>query len=127
MTDLDSLALRSPVLLDDLLSWMDGGSVTLHLLDSKGTAFSVEFCQTMFLQKQSYGNTPGSFLLDGQDVPIRSDSERALLELLRNVSFKETLPAEQQTATRIWIQELADFVESDEYLRIATLMGRWPV
>ncbi|QNH63637.1 hypothetical protein [Hymenobacter sediminicola] len=117
---------ENPLLLDDLIAWMDGGSVTLKLIDNNGSAFNVEFGQTMFLEKQPYGNTPGCFLLNGQEVPIRSDSESALLRALRNMQFKETLPADQQIATQNLIQESLDFVESEEYLRIAALMGRLP-
>ncbi|WBO86596.1 hypothetical protein [Hymenobacter yonginensis] len=126
MDDLNLLDLNNPLFLEELLAWMDGGSVTLKLIDSSGRAFNVEFGQTMFLEKQPYGNTPGSFLLNGQDVPIRSDSENTLLKALRNISFKATLPADQQKATNDLIQESLDFVESEEYLRIATLMGRLP-
>ncbi len=103
---------------------MDGGSVTLKLIDSSGSAFNVEFGQTMLLEKQPYGYTPGIFLLNGQEVPIRSDSESTLLKSLRNVRFEESMPAEEQKATKTWIQELVDFVESEEYLRIAAAMGR---
>ncbi|WBA43549.1 hypothetical protein [Hymenobacter canadensis] len=126
MDDLKQLVLNGPLILDELIAWMDGGSVTLKLIDSNGSAFNVEFGQTMLLEKQSYGNTPGSFLLNGKEVPIRSDSENTLLRALRNIHFKDSLPADQQTATRVWIQELIDFVESEEYLRIAALMGRLP-
>jgi hypothetical protein len=65
MDDLNLLDLNNPLFLEDLLAWMDGGSVTLKLIDNNGSAFNVEFGQTMFLEKQSYGNTPGCFLLNG--------------------------------------------------------------
>jgi len=103
---------------------MDGGSVTLKLIDSKSTAFSVEFCQTMLLQKHSYTHIPGSFLFNNKELPIRSVGEKQILSALRNLYFKDSLPTDQVTATKVWIQELIDFVESEEYLRIAALMGR---
>lgn len=126
MDNLNRLDLNGPLILDELIAWMDGGSVTLRLIDSSGSAFNVEFGQTMLLEKRPYGNTPGSFLLNGQEVPIRSDSENTLLRALRKIQFKEPLPTDQQTATNDLIQQSLDFVESKEYLRIAALMGRLP-
>jgi hypothetical protein len=118
--------LAGRLLLDELVAWMDGGSVTLKLIDSNGKGFNVEFCQTMHLQKYPFTNTPGSFLYNDQEVPIRSDSENILLKALRNVRFKETIPVEEQITIKAWIQQLIDFVESEDYLRIAAIMGRLP-
>jgi hypothetical protein len=102
---------------------MDGGSVTLKLINSKSTSFSVEFCQTMLLQKRSCTHIPGSFLFNNKELPIRSYGEKQLLSAIRNLRFKDSLPIDQVTATKEYIQELIDFVESEEYLRIAALMG----
>jgi len=121
---LANLDLTNSLLLDELLSWMDGGSVTLKLIDSNSTAFSVEFYQIMILEKRPYTHTPGSFLFNEKEVPIRSDIEKTLLTALRNLRFKESMPIEEQIATSAWVQELIGFVESEEYLRIAALMGR---
>ncbi len=126
MDNLNLLDLNGPLILDELIAWMDGGSVTLKLIDNSGSAFNVKFGQTMLLEKQPYGNTPGSFLLNGQEVPIRSDSENILLKALRNIRFKDSLPADQQTAINDLIQQSLDFVQSEEYLRIAALMCRLP-
>ena len=120
---LASLNLKNP-LLNEVAEWMDGGSVTLYLVDDNATAFEVEFCQTMILENRTYLHIPGSFLFNREEVSIRSDSEKVLLTAIRNLRFKETIPVEEQIATKSLIEELVAFVESDEYLRIATLMGR---
>lgn len=98
---------------------MDGGTITLYLLDANATEFSIEFCQKMFLKKRLDFGIPGSFLLNGQEVPIRSDNEKQLLQALRDMSFGTLNLLDKRI-----IKESIAFVESEEYLRIAALMGR---
>ncbi|OWP64459.1 hypothetical protein CDA63_03555 [Hymenobacter amundsenii] len=119
---IDSSSFITPFQLKELIAWMDGGSITLYLLDGNKTEFSVEFCQKMILKEWAGTNIPGSFLLDGQEVSIRSDNEKQLLQALRGMSIGHLTSLDKSI-----IQESIAFVESEEYLRIATLMGRWPV
>ena len=119
-----ALTLAQPLLLDELLAWMDGGTVTLQLIDRHNQAVSVEFVQRMSLKQYPHAPTPGSFVFENEEVPIRSTIETQLLKSLRQLRFKETLRGEQLQLSRQLIQQSIAFVESDDYLRVARLMGR---
>ena len=121
------------IVLKQVLLWMDGGSATLYLVDENATEFTVEFCQTMILEKHSYTNVPGSFLLNKTEIPIRSDEEQTILTALKKLQFSTELLAEEQRASkqlpgsptyREIIDERIAFVESNDYLIIAKEMGR---
>ncbi|WP_151088983.1 hypothetical protein [Hymenobacter baengnokdamensis] len=124
------LDFRDNLILHQVSLWMDGGSVTLNLTDTNYTAFTVEFCQIMFLTKHPQKNFPGSFLLNKIEIPIRSDDEQVILNSLKHLSFSDKLIAEEKntpknlTTYREIINERIAFVESEEYLVIAKKMGR---
>ncbi|TGE28100.1 hypothetical protein [Hymenobacter metallicola] len=125
MTDpLAYLDFTAPPVLKQILCWMDGGSVTLNLCDCRAKPFSVEFSQTINLDKDyaakySDSHIPGSFLLNDAAVPIRSNDEQIILDALKQLNLKNQSALEQQI-----LQERIAFVESEEYLRVAALMGR---
>jgi hypothetical protein len=122
---LTGIDLTSTVLLKQVIVWMDGGSVTLELVDKYSTEFTVEFYQIMSLKKYPNVSIPGSFLLNGAEIPIRSDSERIILGALRQLHFSDELLASSQLSVyREIINKQISFVESDNYLTIAKEMGR---
>ena len=127
---LTSIDFNGTLTLNQVMLWMDGGSVTLDWTDKNATAFTVEFCQTMFLEKHSYASIPGSFLLRKIEIPIRSDDEQIILNALRQIQYSPKLIAEekrlpkQMLTYRTIIDERIAFVASDEYLIIAKKMGR---
>jgi len=107
------------LVLNDLLCFMDGGTVLLRLTDSESKSFEVEFVQTMILKKDKYTKYPGSLLLDNEYVPLRSDLERSIISSLKKVDIKRFKELEKQI-----IQERISFVESEEYLEVAKKVGR---
>jgi hypothetical protein len=118
------------LLLNQVMLWMDGGSVTLDLTDRNFLGFTIEFCQMMSLRKYPGASIPGSFLLNEIEVPIRSNEEKIILNALKQIQLSDKLLAEEQrlpkhmATYREIINERIGFVESDKYLTIAKEMGR---
>ena len=102
--------------------WMDGGSVSLMLTDENETEFEIVFCQRVILEIHSYTKTwiPGSFLLNDVEIPIRSTEEKAILNALKKIIYSDAIYSEDIEI----IKKEISFVESEEYLKIATKMGR---
>ena len=123
---LKGIDLGGGITLNELLAWMDGGSITLKLSDSNRFPFEVTICQSMALEIHANTGTwiPGSFLLNNMEVPIRSDSEKALLTALKSLQFSPEIPRKNRALEREIISSRIAFVESEEYLQIASEMGR---
>jgi hypothetical protein len=117
------------IVLHELIAWMDGGSITLSLTDTNQTVFDVTICQSVDLE--IHDNTdkwiPGSLLFNNTEVPIRSNSERMLLTALKSLQFSDKIPRRNRALERELIRSRIAFVESDEYLKIASRMGRFIV
>ena len=123
---LKGIDLKGDIILHELLAWMDGGSITLKLSDSNRLSFEITICQSMALEIHANTGTwiPGSLLLNNIEVPIRSGSERTLLKALKPIQFSPEIPRKDRPLEREIISSRITFVESEEYLRIASEMGR---
>ena len=123
---LESIDFEGEIILNELCAWMDGGTITLALVDSHEHTFEVTICQTMSLKIHSHTGTwiPGAFLFNDIEVPIRSNSEQTLLRALKSFKFSPEIPLKNRSLEKeIIIQGIA-FVESEEYLQIASQMGK---
>ena len=114
------------IILKELGAWMDGGTITLELVDINHQAFEITICQTMTLGINSLNGTwiPGTFRLNDVEIPIRSDSEKKILNALKALKFSDNIPSKSRPLERELINSRIAFVESQEYLKIATQMGR---
>ena len=123
---LKGIDLEGGIILHELLAWMDGGSITLKLSDSNRFSFEVTICQSVALEIHVNTGTwiPGSLLFNNTEVLIRSDSEKALLKALNSIQFSPEIPRKNRSLEREIISSRIAFVESEEYLQIASEMGR---
>ncbi len=78
----------------------------------------------MLLQKTPHTTIPGSFLFNRTEVPIRSATEKKLLEALKNMRLGSGISAKETKSTKAVAEEKIAFVESEDYLLIARQMGR---
>ncbi|MDO7851263.1 hypothetical protein [Hymenobacter convexus] len=123
---LKGIDLESGVTLNNAVAFMDGGSVMLWLTDSNQTPFEILFCQSVSLGKRSNPDAwiPGNFLLNNTEVPIRSNGERKILSALKSFKFSDKIPFKHRAIERELIDSRIAFVESEDYLKIASEMGR---
>ena len=123
---LQGIDLEDEIILHELRAWMDGGTISLVLSDSSQISFKVTICQSVALE--IHINTgiwiPGSLLLNNIEVPIRSNDERKLLKALKALQFSPKIPRRSRLLERQLINSRIAFVESKEYLQIASEMGR---
>jgi hypothetical protein len=121
---------------------LDGGTTYLHATDESGREHTVLVVQHSFPEgSPSFDAIPGRVYFDSELVPIRSDIEARVLDLLRNADVRIEPPPEIPGAIRLspnalilgddireameggsgGIRYLVDrairFVESDDYLR----------
>ena len=125
----------------------DGGSKTLYCSDEQGTRRRVELHQYMFLEHVRDGQpSPGRLHLDRHPLGLRSNDEKAMIELLRSAAYdfdiqaifshsngRQTGLAGEQTAEgrlkaeeglRESVAELIAFVESDAYVSVSERVDR---
>lgn len=135
---------------------MDGGSRGIYLRDGDGNAHTLSIGQHRIPSNFASGGAPGALVFDEVLVPVRSETERALLralkvatfsfETLRSVSEVErTQPAGRrlvlgqdvaaevaaadrgvEASLRHAVAEVISFVESQDYIDVARRFGRLP-
>ncbi len=115
---------KGQLTIEQVYTWMDGGSVTLEVKDEEGNAFSIEFVQKVSLQKQEYAACPGSLLLNKNEIEIRSQIESKILSSVQQAVWGPAIAeAEKQLLSKI-IGECIEFVASDAYLEVAKKLNR---
>lgn len=96
---------------------LDGGSVYLGCADEAGRPVAVKLVQHAFpaAGQPHPSEVPGRMYLDGALVPLRSETEARLLDLLRAAK----VPAGGDSVAGELVTRVVRFVESDRYLRFA--------
>ena len=123
---LKEINFEGEIILHEFGAWIDGGSITLSLTDANQISFEVTICQSVSLETHVNTGTwiAGSLLFNNIEVPIRSDIERKFLAALKSLQFSQNLSLRNSALKRELISSRIAFVESEEYLRIASEMGR---
>ena len=123
--------------------YLDGGTIDLRAVGSDGVKHSIQLNQRAF--GDSYTN-PGRLVFNGELVEVRSDTELQIIQLLKAAEFDHAVrpgdregqgtisenafvlsddikqlrdSSPQQNLLR-FRNEIVAFVESEEYVRIAT-------
>ncbi|MFD2938823.1 hypothetical protein [Flavobacterium notoginsengisoli] len=115
------------IIIEDVLFWMDGGTITLKMKKGSSNFYEVEFVQKMILEKGIRNpdrRAPGSFLLDKKEVEIRSPLERQLLLEIKIAEFGAGINVKERDSIKKTILEAIDFVESEDYIIVAKKVGR---
>lgn len=126
---------------------LDGGSIMLSARDGGGVQHSILLVQHAFRDAPSGERLPGRLYFDGKLLPIRSQAEKTLIRALRAAEIGVGLEATTRSdglarenalvlgedvgaylsavsrgpieATRHLIEDLASYVESEEYVKLA--------
>lgn len=115
------------IVIEEVLFWMDGGTMTLKMKKEDSVFYEVEFVQKVFLEKSRRNDvkaTPGSLRLDGKDVEIRSELEKKLLLEIKTAEFGPNIVKKERDSFKRTILEAIEFVESEDYITVATYVGR---
>jgi hypothetical protein len=105
--------------------WSDGGTITIEGISDEGTPHILSLAQRTFPR-----NDAGCLYFNKGIVPIRSELERQVINLLKNanISYRPREPeptdrsplyAEQEDNIRRLCAKVIAFVESDEYSTLA--------
>ncbi len=73
--------------IEDASYAMDGGSIYLQVLDVEYHMHDVLLTQHMLPEWDDEGRLPGRLYFDDEIIPVRSDSETALIRTLRSASI----------------------------------------
>lgn len=101
--------------INSLLSWMDGGTITLIANDDKLNNFKIEFTQNAFLKKREGKFRPGSLVLNEKEVEVRSRLEKEIITAIKEAN----LSAKIDELDKSIIEDCIKFVLSEDYVKMA--------
>ena len=102
---------ESKIEIEELIAWMDGGSITLKCRNKSNQEFEIEFVQNVSWDVYESQNIPGRIYLNQEVIDQRSNLETKIINGLKNatLTFKNSL---EQTI----LKEKLAYVNSAEYL-----------
>ena len=112
------------IIIEEVDCWMDGGSVTLKVNENELSFYDVEFVQKVYLKHTENCPKPGSLLLNGKEVDIRSELEQELLAKLKVAVLGSRIREREKELSKMIISEAIAFVESNDYIEVAKKLGR---
>jgi hypothetical protein len=134
--------------IDDGAYALDGGSIYLSLRDADGVQHALVLAQHRIPKNETDPRIPGRLYFDGQMIGVRSHEEARLISAIKKAPIsltnvdrpapkEETGPsvvvgddiadylsatkASPEAAIRYLVDSLLEFVESEEYVRLADL------
>jgi hypothetical protein len=92
---LESVTLHPPVIVQDAIAFLDGGTIAIRLKDGKGV--TLDFCLDGRLRLTTDAQKPYHLFLGGQhptdprarELPVSGQEEKALLKLLKGAAVIE--------------------------------------
>ncbi len=107
----DKIDFSLSIEIEDIATWMDGGSVTLQCRNKKNQEFEIEFVQHVSLVLYEHTNMPGRMYLNKKLVNQRSELENEIIEGLTTAKFKSN-----NFSDRLILEEKLNYVRSEKYL-----------
>jgi len=137
------LDIPAQITIVDSSFFLDGGTVALHAITDDGLKCSIQLNQRVF---SDFYADPGRLFFNGERIDVRSDKESQIVRLLKTASIesviKEPPPnssppisknalilgddirqffeSSPQSNLERFRNQIVEFIESDEYVRIAT-------
>jgi hypothetical protein len=112
------------VIIEDVHCWMDGGTITLKMKKNESLFYDVEFVQKVSLTNREKLPLPGSLLLNNKEIEIRSELETEIVSEIKFAEFGDKILESEKTLLKKIISEAVEFVESEEYINLAKIVGR---
>ena len=110
--------------IEEVHAWMDGGSVTLLMMDKESKIFEIEFVQKAYLEKRDNLPYPGSLLLDKKEIGIRSALESKIISAINGADWGTKIIENEKGHLRQMINDCVDFIMSDKYIQVSKQVGR---
>lgn len=110
--------------IEDVRTWMDGGTVTLLTRDTKFKNFEIEFVQKAFLEKRDHLPNPESLLLDKEEIEVRSELETEIISAIKSANWGREIIEKEKVLLRQMINDCVDFITSDKYIEVSKQVGR---
>ena len=101
----------SKIEIEELLAWMDGGSITLKCRNEQNQEFEIEFVQNVSWDLHESLNIPERIYLNKKLIDQRSELETKIVNALKTAEFKSKDSLDQKM-----LKEKLDYVNSDNYL-----------
>jgi hypothetical protein len=92
--------------------YLDGGTTRVVCTDEADQPHTVMLVQHAFARGNTFG-VPGRLYFDGELVPVRSEAEAGLLDLLRTAEVRYTPPAGETAGERITLSPNALILGDD--------------
>jgi hypothetical protein len=87
--------------------------------------YEIEFVQkVVFSSRAVMERFPGSLILNKKEVEIRSELERQILSEIRIAEIRMQLEESERESLKKMILESIEFVESEDYIKVAKKVGR---
>jgi hypothetical protein len=102
---------ESKIEIEELLAWMDGGSITLKCRNNLNQEFEIEFVQNVSWDLYESLNIPGRVYLDKKLITQRSDLETKIVNALKVAKLHSKDSLDQKI-----LKEKLDYVNSEKYL-----------
>jgi hypothetical protein len=118
------LDMENIVIIEDVNCWMDGGTITLKMKKNESLFYDVEFVQKVSLTNREKLPLPGSLLLNNEEIEIRSELETEILSEIKVAELGGKILSREKELLKKIISEAVEFVESEEYIRVAKKVGR---
>lgn len=125
-----SLTLPAALFIRNSAAAGDGGSLALSATDEHGKEHWVLLVQHAFAKFDTPPQSiPGRLYFDGEVVEVRSTTEGALLELLRNSDVRldeaerrRDVAGRAEESSRSTVRAIVDYVASVNYVAFAAVM-----
>jgi len=102
---------NSKIEIEDLFTWMDGGSITLKCRNNSNQEFEIEFVQNVSWNLYESHNIPERIYLNKVLIDQRSDLENNIITGLNNVDLKSMNALDKKI-----LKEKLEYVISEKYL-----------
>lgn len=108
---IEMIDFESKIEIEELLAWMDGGSITLKCRNGLNQEFEIEFVQNVSWDLYESLNIPGRIYLNKKLIAQKSELETKIISALQTSNLKSKDSLEQKI-----LEEKLDYVNSEKYL-----------
>ena len=102
---------NSKIEIEQLLAWMDGGSITLKCRNDRNQKFEIEFTQNLVWDFKEPRKIPGRLYVNGELIEQRSQIEKDILE-----NIKAADKSHLDSKSIAMIAEKISYIESEDYM-----------
>ncbi|MDA6071260.1 hypothetical protein NJT12_16705 [Flavobacterium sp. AC] len=117
--------MKKNIIIENVGVCMDGGTLILEIKKNQSTFYEVQFVQkVIFSSRALREQLPGSLVLNEKEVEIRSELEKEILSEIKSAEFGTKISEKERGSLKQIISEHIDFVESEDYIKVAKKVGR---